>query len=230
METLLVSSFVIRKEFNDLRNNTMESIYKLQGRVEEIAARYDEVMEEFENLMEENGGELNEESQDMLDKIAELEAIHQQIAEDFIKFPDAYASWYKNEEAKEKVAEAELKAFKEMQEVALAKYKARVTRRKNRKDWIKQNIEECMRLAGVEKFDKKSNPDALHSIYFQETKSIEVDEVLATQGYAEVIKTANSVLPEGFSLVLKVDKSVLKKAETLPIGVERKVSKSLQIR
>lgn len=226
----LVLSSATRKEYNDLKNNTMESIYKLQGRAEEIAARYDEVMEEFENLMEENGGELNEESQELIDKMAELEAIREQIVEDFIKFPDAYASWYKNEEAKEKVAQAELKAFKEMQDVALAKYKARVTRRTNRKEWIKQNIEECMRLAGVEKFDKKSNPDALHSIYFQETKSIEVDESVAAAGYEEIIATANSVLPEGFSLVLKIDKSILKKAETLPIGVERKVSKSLQIR
>ena len=208
----------------------MESIYKLQGRAEEIAARYDEVMEEFEILMEENGGELNEESQELIDKMAELEAIQEQIAADFAQFPDAYASWYKNEEAKEKVAQAELKAFKEMQDAALAKFKARVTRRTNRKEWIKQNIEHCMKLSGIEKIDKKSNPDALHSIYFQETKSIEVDEAVAVAGYEEVISTANSVLPEGYTLVLKIDKNVLKKSETLPIGCERKVNKSLQIR
>ena len=53
----------------------MESIYKLQGRAEEIAARYYEVLDEFEGLMEENGGELNEESQEMLDKLAEIEHI-----------------------------------------------------------------------------------------------------------------------------------------------------------
>lgn len=218
-----------RKETKDSESN-MESIYKLQGRAEEIAARYDEVMDEFENLMEENGGELNEESQELIDKMEELEAIQKQIAEDFIKFPDAYASWYKNEEAKEKVAEAELKAAKEMYDAALAKYKAKVTRRTKRKDWIKQNIEDCMRLAGVEKFDKKTNPDALHSIYFQESKSIEVDEAVASAGYEEVIATANSVLPEGFSLVLKIDKNILKKSETLPIGVERVVNKTLRIR
>lgn len=208
----------------------MESIYKLQGRAEEIAARYDEVMDEFENLMEENGGELNEESQEYLDKMAELEAIQKQIAEDFIKFPDVYASWYKNEEAKEKVAEAELKAAKEMYDAALAKYKTRVTKRTNRKEWIKQNIEDCMKLAGVEKFDKKSNPDALHSIYFQESKSIEVDEATVLAIYEQEISTANSALPEGFSLELKVDKNILKKSETLPVGVERVVNKTLRIR
>lgn len=208
----------------------MESIYKLTGRAEEIAVRYDEVMQEFENLMEENGGELNEESQEMLDKLAQLEALQEEIRKDFIKFPDAYASWYKNEEAKEKVAKAELKAFKEVQDAALAKFEARVNRRTNRKEWIKQNIEECMRLSGIEKIDKKSNPDALHSIYFQESKSISVDEAVASAEYEKVIATANSVLPEGFSLVLKIDKNVLKKSEKLPKGVERKVSKSLQIR
>lgn len=198
--------------------------------MEEISARYDEVMEEFEILMEENGGELNEDSQELIDKMAELESIREQIAEDFIKFPDAYASWYKNEEAKEKIAEAELKAFKEIQDAALAKYKAKVARRTSRKEWIKQNIEECMRLAGVEKFDKKSNPDALHSIYFQESKSIEVDEAIASVGYEEIIATANSVLPEGFSLVLKIDKNILKKSENLPMGVTRVINKTLRIR
>lgn len=208
----------------------MESIYKLENRAAEIAARFEQVQDEFELLMEENGGELNEESQEMLDKLEELEVIMKQMQEDFIKFPDAYAAWYKNEEAKKKVAEAELKAFKEIQDAAIAKYKAKVNRRASRMEWIKQNIADCMRIAGVERFDKKSNPDALFSIYFQESSSIEVDEAVAAVGYEEIIKTANSVLPEGFSLVLKVDKSVLKKAESLPMGCERKVSKSLQIR
>lgn len=210
--------------------HNMESIYKLSDRAAEIAARYNEVQEAFETLMDENGGELNEESQEMLDALAELESLQKQIHEDFIKFPDAYAAWYKNEEAQEKVAEAELKAFKEMQDAALAKFKAKVNKRKRRKEWVKQNISDCMRKAEVERFDKKRSPDALFSIYFQESSSIEVDEAVASAGYEEIISTANSVLPEGYSLVLKVDKSILKKSENLPIGCERKVTKSLQIR
>lgn len=208
----------------------MESIYKLQGRAEEIAARYDEVMEEFENLMEENGGELNEESQELIDKMAELEAIREQIVEDFIKFPDAYAAWYKNEEARKKVAEAEMKAFKEVQDAALAKYKAKVNKHESRMEWIKQNIADCMRLAEVEKFDKKSNPNALFSIYFQETKSIEVDELSALAPYEEQIKCLAGCLPEGFSVSIKIDKAVLKKSELTPTGVKKVVNKSLQIR
>lgn len=208
----------------------MESIYKLQGRAEEIAARYYEVLDEFEGLMEENGGELNEESQEMLDKLAELKALQEQIKEDFIKFPDAYAAWYKNEEARKKVAEAEMKAFKEMQDVALAKYKAKVNKHESRMEWIKQNIADCMRLAEVEKFDKKSNPNALFSIYFQETRSIEVDELSALAPYEKQIKCLTSILPEGFSVSIKIDKTILKKSELTPTGVKKVVNKSLQIR
>ena len=230
MVTSLVLSSATRKEINDLKSNTMESIYKLMGRAEEIAVRYDEVMQEFESLMEENGGELNEESQEMLDKLAELKALQEQIKEDFIKFPDAYAAWYKNEEARKKVAEAEMKAFKEMQDAALAKYKAKVNKHDSRMEWIKQNIVDCMRLAEVERFDKKSNPDALFSIYFQETKSVEVDELSALAPYEEQIKCLTDILPEGFSVSIKIDKNVLKKSELTPTGVKKVVNKSLQIR
>ena len=208
----------------------MESIYKLSGRAAEAEARYNEIQEQFEALMEENGGELNEESQELIDMLAEQEAIKTQIAEDILNFPDEYAAWYKNEEAKKDLAQAELNAFKKVHENAIAKYEARVKRREKRMDWIKQNIQAAMDRAHVDKFDKKSRPNALFSIYFKESSSIVVDETAVTTTYKEAIDTANSVLPSGYSLVLKVDKNALKKSEKLPVGAARMVSKTLQIK
>jgi len=208
----------------------MENIYKLSGKAAEIANRYDEIQTEFENLMEENGGELNEESQEMLDKLAELELMQKHIQEQFLLFPDEYASWYKNVEAEKKVAEAELKAFKELQKLAVAKYEARVKRCESRMEWIKQNLADAMVVAQVERFDKKRSPDALFSIYFQDSKSIEVDEQLAMKEYQDRIDCLRANLPEWLSIETKITKSTLNKVEDLPQGFERKISRNLQIR
>lgn len=208
----------------------MENIYKLSGRAADAAARYDEIQNEFELLMEENGGELNEESQEMLDNLAELEAIKAQIADEITKFPDEYAAWYKNVEAQKKVAEAELKAFKELQKAAIAKYEAKVKRCESRMEWIKQNIADAMVVAQVERFDKKRSPDALFSIYFQDSKSIEVDEELAMRDYKDVIDHLRDSLPEWLSIETKIAKATLNKAEELPQGFECKISRNLQIR
>lgn len=208
----------------------MESIYKLDERAAEIAARYDALQTEFECLMDENGGELNDESQEMLEKLAELEAIKEKIREDFIKFPDVYAAWYKNVEAEKKVAEAELKAFEEEQKKAVAKYKSRVRRLDSRLEWIEQNIAESMRRAQVDKLDKKSRPDAMFSIYFQERKSIDVNEEVALYEYKSIIDDAVAKCPEWLTLEPKIAKKVLSKEEVLPLGFERKISRSLEIR
>ena len=208
----------------------MENIYKLSGKAADVATRYEEIQTDFELLMEENGGELNEESQEMLDKLEELEAIKAQIAEDFAKFPDEYAAWYKNVEAQKKVAEAELKAFKELQKQAIAKYEAKVKQCESRMEWIKQNIADAMVVAQVDKFDKKRSPDALFSIYFQDSKSIEVDEELALKDYQDAIDCLRVNLPEWLSIEAKISKSKLSKDEVLPQGFERKISRNLQIR
>ena len=208
----------------------MENIYKLSGRAAEVATRYNELQDEFDLLMEENGGELNEESQEMLDKLAELETIKAEIADNFTKFPDEYAAWYKNVEAQKKVAEAELKAFKELQKIAIAKYEAKVKRCESRMEWIKQNIADAMVIAQVDKFDKKRSPDALFSIYFQDSKSIEVDEELAMKDYKDIIDHLRVSLPEWLCIETKIAKATLNKAEELPQGFERKISRNLQIR
>ena len=208
----------------------MESIYKLTGRASEVAVRYDEIQSEFEELMEENGGELNEESQDLIDKMAELEAIQEQIKADILAYPDAYAAWYKNVEAEKKTAEAAVKAFKEAQKIAVAKYEANVKRLENRMAWIKESIGVAMDLAEVAKFDKKSRPGSLFSLYFQERESIEVDETLALKDYQDTIDCFLLNLPEWLSFEPKIRKDALKKVEELPRGFERKISRSLQIR
>lgn len=208
----------------------MENIYKLSGKAAEAAARYEEIQNDFEALMEENGGELNEESQEMLDKLAELEAIKAQIADDFTRFPDEYAAWYKNVEAQKKVAEAELKAFKELQKQAIAKYEAKVKQCESRMEWIKQNIADAMVIAKVDKFDKKRSPDALFSIYFLDSKSIEVDEELALKDYKATIDKLRASLPEWLSIETKIAKTTLGKVEKLPQGFERKISRNLQIK
>lgn len=208
----------------------MENIYKLSGKAAEAAARYEQIQDEFEALMEENGGELNEESQEMLDKLAELEAIRMQIADDFTRFPDEYAAWYKNVEAQKKLAEAELKAFKELQKQAIAKYETKVKQCESRLEWIKQNIADAMVIAQVDKFDKKRSPDALFSIYFQDSKSIEVNEELALKDYKDIIDHLRASLPEWLSVETKIAKTTLNTAEELPQGFERKISRNLQIR
>lgn len=208
----------------------MENIYKLSGKAAEAAARYEEIQNDFEALMEENGGELNEESQEMLDKLAELEAIKAQIADDFTRFPDEYAAWYKNVEAQKKVAEAELKAFKELQKQAIAKYEAKVKQCESRLEWIKQNIADAMVIAKVDKFDKKRSPDALFSIYFLDSKSIEVDEELALKDYKDTIDKLRASLPEWLSIETKIAKTTLGKVEKLPQGFSRKISRYLQIK
>lgn len=208
----------------------MENIYKLSGKAADAAARYSEIQDEFEVLMEENGGELNEESQEMLDKLAELETIKAQIADDITRFPDEYAAWYKNVEAQKKVAEAELKAFKELQKAAIAKYEAKVKRCESRMEWIKQNIADAMVVAQVDRFDKKRSPDALFSIYFQDSKSIEVNEELALKDYRDIIDHWRASLPEWLSIETKIAKGTLSKADELPLGFERKISRNLLIK
>lgn len=208
----------------------MENIYQLVGQAAELAVRFNEIQDEFEALMEENGGELNEESQEYLDKMEELQALRAKMREDILENADAYAAWYKNEEAQKKADEAALKAFKEAQQVAVAKYETAVRKRENRCAWIKDSISFAMDWAEVDKLDKKTRPDAKFSLYFQNTKSIDVDETLALAQYEEEISAFLANLPEWLSFVPKFDKKALKDVEVLPEGFERRISRSLQIR
>lgn len=208
----------------------MASIYKLTGMAAEAEARYKEIKREFEDLMEENGGELNDESQEYLDKMAELDALKEQIKEDILQHPDAYAAWYKNVEAKKRVAEAELKAFKESCQMAIAKYEAKVKDAESDMKWIQKDIADAMEYAKVDSFKKDRSPDAMFGLWFQESKSIEVDEVLALEEYKDKIDKFFATLPAWLPFSLKIDKKALSKVEELPVGFQRKITRTLHIK
>lgn len=208
----------------------MESIYKLTGRAAEVAARYDEIQSEFEDLMEENGGELDDQSQELIDKMAELEAIQEQIQQDILSYPDEYAAWYLNVKAEKEAEQARLDAYKKEQKKALAKYESNVRRLDARMEWIKESIGVAMDVAEVAKFDKKSRPGSLHTLYFQNRDSIEVNEALALREYQDRIDCFIANLPEWLSVEPKIKKDTLRKAEVLPQGFERKTSRSLVIK
>ena len=208
----------------------MESIYKLTGRAAECAERYNEIQSEFEELMEENGGELTEEAQELLDKKSELKAIKEQIKVDILAYPDEYASWYLNVKAQRDEAKARRDAFAKSLQAALAKYDAEVKRLDRRMEWIKTSIADAMDYIKVASLDKKSRPGSLHTLYFMESNSIEVDEALALDEYKDAIDCFLVNLPEWLSFEPKIKKDTLKKVEKLPQGFERKTSRSLQIR
>ena len=116
-----------------------------------------------------------------------------------------------------------------MQKQALAKYDAKVKKDERDLKWIQENIAGAMDRAKVTSFDKKSRPNALFSLWFQESKSIEVDEELALKDYKEEIDAFNAKYPEWLSIEPKIVKKALTKTKVLPTGFERKTSKSLRI-
>lgn len=207
----------------------MDNFYKLSERLDDISRRYDIAQTALEEAMEESGGELTEETGKLLAEADELAAIKAQIEEDFIKFPDEYAAWYKNEEAKRNMLLAERDAYENEMKKVLKRYDARIKKRENRMEWIKANISASMKRFKVTSFDKK-RPNALFSIFFKSSSSIEVNEELALDAYRETEKKANENCPEWLEFVPKIKKGVLSKAETLPFGFERKISETLQIK
>ena len=207
----------------------MESFYRLSERMDEVAMRFNAVQTALEDAMEENGGELTEETGQMMAELDQLREIASQIEEDFVKFPDEYAAWYKNEEAKRNVIAAERKAVEEEMKKVLARYDARIKAKDSRLEWIKQNIALAMKVHKVETLDKKSRPNAMFSIYFKNSSSIEVNEEMALDAYREAQRKVNEDCPEWLEFVPKIKKGALSKVEDLPFGFERKYSKSLQI-
>ena len=206
----------------------MENFYRLSERLDDVSRRYDAAQSALEEAMEESGGELTNETTQLLEEVKELEAIKAQIQEDFINFPDEYAAWYKNEEAKRNLIVAERKAYEDEMKKVLAKYDARIKAKESRMEWIRQNISDSMKRHEVEKLDKK-RPNAMFSIYFKKSKSIEVDEDMALESFREVERKANESCPEWLEFVPKIKKGALSKVEDLPFGFARKISETLLI-
>lgn len=207
----------------------MESIYKLSERAVAISTRYEQARAALEEMYEENGGEVTAETEEMSAELEELEQIQRQIAEEFVKFPDEYAAWFKDVEAQKAVIQAQRKAIEEEQKKVLAKYDAQIKKKDSTLEWIKQNMEAAMILAQVEKFDKKKT-GGMFSIYFQTSKSVDVDEAVALKKYEDSINKLRATLPDWLTLNTKISKSVAGKLEELPEGFERKQSKTLIIR
>lgn len=206
----------------------MDNFYKLSERLDDISRRFEIAQSALEEAMEESGGEITEETAQLLAEVDELESIKRQLDEDFINFPDEYAAWYKNEEAKRNMIIAERKAYEDEMKKVLAKYDARIKRRESRMEWIKQNIAASMKRHEVEKLDKK-RPNAMFSIFFKKSQSIEVNEGLALDAYREIERKANENCPEWLEFVPKIKKGALTKVEGLPFGFERKISETLLI-
>lgn len=206
----------------------MDNFYKLSERLDDVSRRFDAAQSALEEAMEESGGELTEETSQLLNEVDELNAIKTQIEEDFIRFPDEYAAWFKNEESQRNMILAEKKAYEEEMKKVLARYDARIKKKESRMEWIKQNISAAMKIHEVEKLDKK-RPNAQFSIFFKKSQSLEVNEALALDAYREIERKANEDAPEWLEFVPKIKKGVLTKVADLPFGFERKISESLQI-
>ena len=206
----------------------MDNFYKLSERLDDVSRRFEAARDALDEAMEESGGELTDETSALLAEVEELEAIKRQLDEDFVNFPDEYAAWYKNEEAKRNVIVAERKAYEDEMKKILARYDARIKKRESRMEWIKANISASMKRHGIEKLDKK-RPDAMFSIFFKKTQSIDVNEELALKDYREVERAANKDCPEWLEFVPKIKKGALSKVEDLPSGFERLESETLQI-
>ena len=202
----------------------------MNERMEEIAMRFEAAQTALDEVMEENGGELTEETGQMIEELETLAAIKRQIEEDFLNAPDEYAAWYKNVEAKRNVKKAERDAFEAEMKKALAKYDAAVKKEESRMEWIKEQINSAMTIANVKKLGKKERPESKFSFWYSTSRSIEVDDAMALAPYESMISEANFNCPEWLQLVPKIVKSSLSKAEVLPSGFERKESQNLMIR
>ena len=207
----------------------MENIYKLSERAARISIAYETAMAALDAEYEENGGEITEKTERMTAELEHLEGLKLEIERDFVRFPDEYAAWYKNVQAQKKVYEAEKKAVEEEQKKVLAHHQARINRLDSTLEWIRENMEAAMNVANVDRFDKKKT-GGLFSIYFQNSRSVDVDEDVALQGYRKEIEDLSARLPEWLTLTPKVSKSVVSKYDSLPVGFERKESRTLVIK
>ena len=206
----------------------MDNFYKLSERLDDVSRRFEIAQNALDAAMEESGGEITDETAPLISEVEELEAIKRQLDDDFLRFPDEYAAWYKNEEAKRNMLIAERKAYEDEMKKVLAKYDTRIKSRESRMEWIKQNIAASMKRHEVDKLDKK-RPNAMFSIYFKKSHSIEVNEALALDAYRDVEKKVNENCPEWLEFVPKIKKGALSKVEDLPSGFERLESETLMI-
>ena len=207
----------------------METIYNLEQKFAEISDSYDQLEAQLVDMYEENGGEVTEETEAMQAKLDELKALKQQITDDIIAAPDAYASIVKNAEAQQKMLEAELKALKEEQMKAVARLQAKINRKASKADFFKDAIAEALRANGIEKIGG-AKTDNRFSIYFQSSTSVDVDSEKVLAPYQPRINAFIQSLPSWITVKTDVSKTELKKADEMPEGASLVSSSSLRIR
>lgn len=207
----------------------METIYKLQGHIADIEARYNEISAELDEIYTENGGEVTEETEKAEALLAELETMAQEVVKEIIDNSDAYAEITLNKEAQRKVLEAELKAVKEEQKKAVARYEAKINYIKRGEDFWKENFLRAMDYADVTKIGGAKSK-LLHSISIRNTQAVEVDEAILTEKYSERLREFQLALPNYITAELKVSKTELKKEPEMPEGATLVMNKSVTIR
>lgn len=207
----------------------METIYKLQGHIADIEARYNEISAELDEIYTENGGEVTEETEKAEALLAELDAMAQEVVKEIIDNSDAYAEITLNKEAQRKVLEAELKAVKEEQKKAVARYEAKINYLKRGEDFWKENFLRAMDYADVTKIGGAKSK-LLHSISIRNTQAVEVDEAILTEKYSERLREFQLALPSYITAELKVSKTELKKEPEMPEGAVLVLNKSVTIR
>lgn len=207
----------------------METIYKLQGHIADIEARYNEISAELDEIYTENGGEVTEETEKAEALLAELETMAQEVVKEIIDNSDAYAEITLNKEAQRKVLEAELKAVKEEQKKAVARYEAKINYLKRGEDFWKENFLRAMDYADVTKIGGAKSK-LLHSISIRNTQAVEVDEAILTEKYSERLREFQLGLPNYLTAELKVSKTELKKELEMPEGAVLVLNKSVTIR
>ena len=212
----------------------MENIYSLGEKYSRINDAYEVAKTNLDSLYEENGGEITEQTEAMEKETQELEALRNEIIEDVLKAPDEYAAIVKNAEANKKIIEAELKALKEEQAKACAKYEARIKRLASKIEWFKGNIADAMKLAEIEKLGGAKTPNKF-SIWFAKSSSVEVESEVVMKPYTEKVQSFIDSLPSWLTVKTDINKTALKavllddKAEH-PDGAFISENKTLQIR
>lgn len=207
----------------------MENIYQLEQKHAAISEAYDILEAQLVDAYEENGGEVTEETESMAAQLEELKTLKQKVTEDIIAAPDAYAAIVKNAEAQQKILEAELKALKDEQMKAVARLQAKINRKASKADFFKDAIAEALRANGIDKIGG-AKTDNRFSIYFQESKSVDVDADKVLAPYQPRIAAFIQSLPAWITVKTDVSKTELKKAEEMPEGASIVSNRSLRIR
>lgn len=195
----------------------MENIYQLTGRFCELSNQYDELANQLDAIYEENGGECTEQTDYTEAVIAAIVELKKQIASDIIENADRYAEIALNKAAQRKQLEAQLKALKEEQAKVVERFTSKINALARKEAFWKENFDEAMHFADITKIGG-AKTNALHSIYYQRSKTLNVDEEMVMQPYEEVIAAATSQLPSWAKVEVTINKAELKKEGVLPEG------------